>query len=251
MNDTPPTDDQGDGLEELYRKSAAQHRSRPSAKTRRAILEHAARTAPGTRSAAHNWRRAVLFGSLAAAAIAGLLVGPQFLHHSAPPESVVAETSQSAPMAIKLPENLPAPRVQARAMQMAPRAPAAVPEKTDHAPSGVRDSAVIGGIPAAATEAGAAPVVTGMRARQTPFATSGGAAESAPDASVPVDARDSDGRTALMLAVLQGRLDTVVALLRRGADPNAADRAGVTPLQAARANNQPAIADALLRAGAQ
>jgi ankyrin repeat protein len=66
-----------------------------------------------------------------------------------------------------------------------------------------------------------------------------------------IDARDSEGRTALMLAVLQGRLDSVLALLRRGADPNAADLAGLTPLQAARANQQAEIADALLRAGAR
>jgi uncharacterized protein len=65
-----------------------------------------------------------------------------------------------------------------------------------------------------------------------------------------IDATDSDGRTALMLAVMQGRLDTVVDLLMRGADPNAADSAGVTPLQAARAVNRPEIVDALLRAGA-
>jgi ankyrin repeat protein len=69
--------------------------------------------------------------------------------------------------------------------------------------------------------------------------------------SAPVEARDSEGRTALMLAVLQGHRDEVVALLRQGADANAADFAGVTPLQAARANHLPAIADALVQAGAR
>jgi ankyrin repeat protein len=83
--------------------------------------------------------------------------------------------------------------------------------------------------------------VSNMQARRMP---------NAPGAAA-VDARDADGRTALMLAVLQGRLDAVVDLLRRGADPNAADTAGVTPLEAARAQQRPEIVDALLHAGAR
>ena len=94
-----------------------------------------------------------------------------------------------------------------------------------------------------------------MQARQVPvpYAPSAAAAAQTSRAAAiaPIDARDSDGRTALMLAVLQGRLDTVVALLGRGADPNVADTSGVTPLQAARAQHQPEMVDALLRAGAR
>ncbi len=66
-----------------------------------------------------------------------------------------------------------------------------------------------------------------------------------------VDARDASGRTALMLATLSGRVDAVTVLLAHGADPNAADNQGVTPLQAAVAGNQPVIAAALERAGAR
>jgi len=40
-------------------------------------------------------------------------------------------------------------------------------------------------------------------------------------------------------------------LLARGADPNAADARGITPLQAAVAGNHPAIVTALQRAGAR
>jgi len=66
-----------------------------------------------------------------------------------------------------------------------------------------------------------------------------------------INARDENGRTALMLATLRGQAAAVDALLARGADPNVGDARGITPLQAAIAGNQPAIAAALQRAGAR
>ena len=66
-----------------------------------------------------------------------------------------------------------------------------------------------------------------------------------------IDARDESGRTALMLATLSGQARAVDMLLAHGADPNAADAQGVTPLQAAIAGDRPAIAAALRRAGAR
>jgi hypothetical protein len=66
-----------------------------------------------------------------------------------------------------------------------------------------------------------------------------------------IDARDADGRSALMLAVLRGRGEAVDALLAAGADPNAADVHGVTPLHAALNGEQADIAAALRRAGAR
>jgi hypothetical protein len=66
-----------------------------------------------------------------------------------------------------------------------------------------------------------------------------------------IDARDDAGRTALMLATLRGQSAAVEVLLASGADPNAADTHGTTPLQAAVAGIQPAIAAALRRAGAR
>jgi hypothetical protein len=71
------------------------------------------------------------------------------------------------------------------------------------------------------------------------------------DQGVAVDARDADGRTPLMLAVAQGRLEVVRLLLARGADPNAADNSGRTPLQQARAGNLRDVAALLERAGAR
>lgn len=66
-----------------------------------------------------------------------------------------------------------------------------------------------------------------------------------------IEARDSLGRTALLLATLHGRLDAVEALLAHGADPNAADSRGTTPLQTALAADQPLISELLKRHGAR
>jgi Ankyrin repeats (many copies) len=66
-----------------------------------------------------------------------------------------------------------------------------------------------------------------------------------------VDERDGAGRTPLMIAVDQGRLDMVRLLLGRGADPNAADKTGLAPLELARQRGQTEIANALTQAGAR
>jgi ankyrin repeat protein len=65
------------------------------------------------------------------------------------------------------------------------------------------------------------------------------------DAGADIDSRDTDGRTALMLATLNGRLDAVQLLLAHGADRAIADTRGVTPLAAAIGARQTAIAEAL------
>jgi ankyrin repeat protein len=66
-----------------------------------------------------------------------------------------------------------------------------------------------------------------------------------------MNARDSSGRTALMLAVLHGQRSAVDTLIAAGADPNAADSQGRTPLKAALEAGQPEIVAALRRAGAR
>ena len=66
-----------------------------------------------------------------------------------------------------------------------------------------------------------------------------------------VNARDSAGRTALLVAVLRGRSEAVLTLLAHGADPNAADAAGVTPLAAALARGDAVMVETLRRHGAR
>ena len=66
-----------------------------------------------------------------------------------------------------------------------------------------------------------------------------------------VDARDRSGRTALMLAIMNGKhADVVDALLAHGAAVDAVAPGGVRPLQIARAKGNAKIIDSLLRAGA-
>jgi ankyrin repeat protein len=54
-----------------------------------------------------------------------------------------------------------------------------------------------------------------------------------------------------MIAVLHGQKEAVNVLLAAGADPNAADASGTTPLQAALAGAHSAIAAALEQSGAR
>jgi hypothetical protein len=71
------------------------------------------------------------------------------------------------------------------------------------------------------------------------------------DAHVAIDSRDDNGRTALMLATVNGHADVVDSLLEHGADPNVTDSQGMTPLEAARAGKESAIIAALQRKGAR
>jgi hypothetical protein len=70
------------------------------------------------------------------------------------------------------------------------------------------------------------------------------------DQGAVIDARDEAGRTPLMLAVTEDRLEIVRLLLARGADPNAADNGGHTPLQQATKRNLQDVAALLEQAGA-
>jgi uncharacterized protein len=53
------------------------------------------------------------------------------------------------------------------------------------------------------------------------------------EANADLDATDPDGATALALAAINGHADIVSLLLDKGANPNVADRTGMTPLYAA------------------
>jgi hypothetical protein len=70
------------------------------------------------------------------------------------------------------------------------------------------------------------------------------------DQGAVIDARDETGRTPLMLAVTEDRVEIVRLLLARGADPNAADSTGHTPLQQATKRNLRDVAALLEQAGA-
>jgi ankyrin repeat protein len=71
------------------------------------------------------------------------------------------------------------------------------------------------------------------------------------DNHVNINSRDTEGRTALMLAIVHGQSDAVKALLSHGADPNIPDGQNQTPLHAANAGGQWLIVVFLKRAGAK
>ena len=77
-----------------------------------------------------------------------------------------------------------------------------------------------------------------------------GAIAAALDRGAAVDARGTDGTTALHWAVRADSLPIVEQLLDAGAESGAADRYGVTPMYLAAVNGNPAVLAALLDAGA-
>ena len=71
------------------------------------------------------------------------------------------------------------------------------------------------------------------------------------DQGAQVDARNGQGRTALMFAATGSFPETVSLLLERGADPNATDKAeGWSPLMFAAAEGNRTVAERLLEHGA-
>ena len=75
------------------------------------------------------------------------------------------------------------------------------------------------------------------------------AVRAALDSQVDVNARDSEGNTALMIATRHGRTKAVLALLAHGADPNLPDTKGFTPLRIASSTGNSTIIGALQKAG--
>ena len=232
-------------VDEHYRRMAGLDPSRPKEASRRAVLSYAAelaaerasrrrmsdarsRDTPGRRS---RWRPA-MFGTLAAAALAGLLITPRFLTPGGPtpraPEATRPPTTELA-----APETLGAANDAARA-----RVQAQGPVRA-HVPAQVHGNVPVppSPDPAALRQAAETDAVPRLQASLAD--------------RVDIEARDANGRTALMLAVLHGQTDAVDTLLANGADPNAADESGATPLQVAVLNHHPLIAAALRRAGAR
>jgi hypothetical protein len=303
MSDMPPSNPGPDDLDEHYRRAARQAGSRPSDAVRRAILEHAAQRAaehaaahpsqpaandplPLRRRAARwspRWPLAV-FGTLAAAGIAGLLVAPQLPWNRALPEASVARSVPSrvepfpaTPLndtaaratAVAPSAELPAParpafrqlqsqREAAAQPQAAAPAPfAAAPVGADQAAAGAAiaaKSAPMAG-PAAAMRAAAAPRPALPRDANSVMAE----ASASGDLSrlqvllregADINAVDARGRTALLIATENAQAAAVDALLAHGADPNIADARGRTPLAIARAASETEIVAALQRAGA-
>ena len=330
MNNVPPDRERPDDADELYRRASARDTSQPSEAVRRAVVAHAtqlaAQRAPTASRrtvarlpplVAYAWRRPAVFGSIAAAVVAGLVIGPlwrELQPHTAP----AALTANDLPVASVLPEEPPArlevpppspadataptPKDLAReraSVAQAQRAPRASPtqvagnpaplspppkEQADRAfqagkaaPSALESEASRGGLldstraPPPSSVSGAVSEVTVTAAPRSNAATAQDqtavnpaqafreaaergdltALEALRDKQTNIDARDAEGRSALMLAIEHGQSNAVSALLADGADPNAADSHGTTPLQAAVAGGQSAIIASLRSYGAR
>jgi ankyrin repeat protein len=293
----PPSGDGDDDMERRF-QTGLQDEGGPSEAVRRAILDNASRMAveharsqSGRRRSAMlpSRRRNTIFGALAAAVFAGLLVVPMLrapvVHRqspvAAPPnwESAPQSAQPSAPRLAELERSNSTYRgagAQRRITADADKPKeAAGPASSNYGSQAKTEpQAVGGGLPSpaamqapasdAASAIAAAPAPSSRQlARATPSSIERGeslrGAAAAGDlaavnallgSSLDVNARDRSGRTALMLAILNGHADVVEALLARGADLNAADSSGARPLQMARAKGNEEIIDWLLRAGA-
>jgi ankyrin repeat protein len=73
--------------------------------------------------------------------------------------------------------------------------------------------------------------------------------QSAFDNHVDVNSVSPEGETALILAIQHNRVEAIRALLAHGANPNAPDSRGLTPIRAARVRNNYNVLQALQRAG--
>ncbi|MGA2708401.1 MAG: ankyrin repeat domain-containing protein [Steroidobacteraceae bacterium] len=306
MNDVPPSNDDPDDIDDRYRRAAQLTQSRPSEAVRRAILEHAAKRAAEHAAAQpaksepvqirrrtpaayrSRWRPAI-FGTLAAAALAGLLVTPLWHSPRILPNMHSTQTESAAPPAETTARIEPptTQNLQPAAMADSGARPAGAAPRPAPRPAPARPSAVAGASSAAPLPADAEPpdVATAQRLAQAPALVSSremAAARAAPalaqaarqrsdvqglwqasesgdaiglssllERPVDIDARDPQGRTALMLATLHARAAAVEVLLAHGADPNIPDTRGMTPLDVARSQNQAQIVTALQRAGAR
>lgn len=263
-------------LDEDYRRLSALDASRPSESVRRAVLEHAGRmaelrttqenpithghlTAPGQPAdigsrrwwaGAKNTRwRPAAFSVLAAATIAGFLVLPRFLVPDPKPvvaavnTTAAARDSAVAPAAALTPPSAdvaPAPPRVAAADRGTLTAPA-FEEKKAIEPASRRDTRRLEQHAEASPRAAAPDSLGKSKVAAGLTASEAGTAHGLTDL-------DAQGHTPLMLAVLIGDAQAVDALLARGADPSVADADGTTPLQAAAAHSQTAIAARLHRA---
>jgi len=300
MSKVPPSQDQPDDVDDQYRRASALDPSRPSEAVRRAVLAHAAQLVAkratrdegsmikSTRRAVNQaWWRPAILGTLAAAALAGLMVAPRFLALRPPPAAATPSApdtrtdERAAPAPAAGPGSAAKPRAatggadmptdRARPKGNAPASDALAPVVAETAPAAPR-AAMDAGLEARQRTPSNNSATTSIAAVPRP-----GAAVTPTDAPVDraaafrraaeigdlsglkallekqadIDSPDAMGRTALMLATLHGQTNAVAVLLAHGADPNAADADGATPLQAAKAGDHPAIVAALQRYGAR
>ena len=197
----------------------------------------------------------------------------------------VGSEARHAPAPVAAPSAFPGAAVPSGKLEAAPDAAvdalakankSASMERAQGAPASAVPEAIAGGQPRSAAEAGSARLIAtpAPQPPQDSARSSAGSLQGASrdarmqsaqefvsavdagdiaavrrllDSGQPVDARDPDGRTALMHAVLRSDTRMVSLLVARGANPRAADKSGRTPLDYASEANASAVLEALGR----
>jgi uncharacterized protein len=257
-------------LDEIYRRASALDPSRPSEAVRRKVLEHAAALAAAPPRPAANrarWRPAI-FGTLAAAGLAGLLVMPRVFNPHAPTESADTAARAKLPpvVAASRPASAP-PLASAPPMNSASTPPQIPPPeaaaRSRAAPDGAQTTAAQEGVKARPRTADASRLVASRLkaadqpeavARPDAAAQSGAVArpraaahpDSAPQPATPL----TDPSTELRWAAESGDIQTLRAILAAEVRIDAPDARGRTALMLAASRGQAESVDVLLAHGA-
>jgi len=276
MNTLPPSRDPSDDADEQYRRASQLDPSRPSEATRRAVLAHAGERAAARlrRDAGRRWLflrgleprwRPALVGTVAAAALAAVVLAPQFLAPRAPPESQLAPVAAPAPNAVATATAPAAESPQQEPVRALQESVRALPEPVR--PLRPTESASPAApAPALAVQAQRARVASGVErpALAASDATSGrqleersnsgAAAAGAPvgavaRASMPSPAVAPDP-AALRHAAEVGDLAGLTAQLAGGSDIDSRDALGRSALMLATLHGQTRAVTALLAHGA-
>ena len=279
MNRVPPSQEQPEDVDDQYRRASALDPSRPSEAVRRAVLAHAARLAAeratriegsktkSTRTAVNQaWWRPAILGTLAAAALAGLMIAPRFLVEAPRAQGTRPNTAPA----------LVAHAADTRAEERAPSAPALGPERTAKPGASTRNADMLSHIGGARPKVnarasgGAAPVaaesaLVAPRAREE--AQSTGAMVGSVEASqqrapsntfrgtattaVPrISEAPAGPAAAVRRAAEMGDLSGLQRLLEKPTDIDSRDAAGRTALMLATLHGQTDAVAALLAYGA-
>jgi len=212
-----------------------------------------------TRPARHrSWWRPAAFGTLAAAALAGVLIAPQFLTPRAPPKSASAPAQVSQPKAAASPEAPVEIKEQLSGSAAAERTPAPPEAQGNAAPAS--DSAAAKNAPTKAQSMAKVENTSKARsgaatsndsetdARRTQTITSPASRMlAAPRAAAPVP---QELAAELRRAAEIGDVPTLQSLLGRQPVIDARDESGRTALMLATLHGQAAAVDALLARGA-
>ena len=280
MSKVPPSQDQPDDVDDQYRRASALDPSRPSEAARRAVLAHAAQLvakratrAEGSmikstrRAVKQAWWQPAILGTLAAAALAGLVVAPRFLALRSPPAAATPSAEGSVPNAAPA---LVAQAPDTRTDERAASAPAVGPESTAKPRASTRSAdmptgrarpkvnapASDGPAPVVAETASVAPRARGEAQstdamvagqRRAPGNTSATTAITAvPRLGAAVTPTDA----ALRRAAEIGDLSGLKALLEKQADIDSRDALGRTALILATLHGQTNAVAVLLAHGA-